>query len=289
MAGVAGLLLGCEWACLNQQLLRRCRGYCRHDFSPSSLDAKSCLISHWFSAWYFFPSGMRSLPRWWDISIPGNLSATREWTSSFSKQKLSGFSHLPWDIPAMCNTNSLHLQLPGACIAWTVLESKETTRLQESSLLSNGPCACASCQKCPLLLSGTKPNPTRFSGTSQQLFPSPAPAVGNAGNAELWVWGGASRNNVHTAYRTVHDFHVLWAKLFIPCSSLLHHQGKKKAKTKTQLVAPSPPFPPGQERGGEYLCATPDSLQRRSFFCGWVLGPNTSSGRIQKLLQTVIF
>lgn len=40
--------------------------------------------------------------------------------------------------------------------------------------------------------------------------------------------GGASRNNVHTSYHILHDFPMLSAKWFIPCSSLLQHQEKRK-------------------------------------------------------------
>lgn len=42
-------------------------------------------------------------------------------------------------------------------------------------------------------------------------------------------------------------FEPNYSYLVPPCYTT---REKKKAKTKTQLVAPSPPFPPGQERGG---------------------------------------
>lgn len=184
---------------------------------------------------------MRSLPRWSDISIPGNLSATRERTSSFSKQNLSGFSHLPRDIPAMRSSTSLHLRLPGARIARAVGHSTETAQLQESCPIANDPFPRLSCQKCPLLLSGTKPNPTGFSGPSQQwkLFTVRGMAGGGS--------GGARRNNAHTSHHILHDFRMLCAKLFILCSSLSQHQKEKKQQ---QHVAVSPPFPPGPGRGG---------------------------------------
>ena len=75
--------------------------------------------------------------------------------------------------------------------------------------------------------------------------------------------GGASRNNAHTSYHIVHDFHMLCAKLFIPCSSLLQHQEKKNPTCSSKSS-----FSSRAEESGEYLCTTPDSLQRRSFFCG---------------------
>lgn len=89
---------------------------------------------------------MRTLPRWWDKSILGNLSAAREQTRGFSKQKRSGFSHLPGAIPATCGSTSLHLWLPGSCSTGAVRQSRETSLLQESSHTTSHPFACLSAQ-----------------------------------------------------------------------------------------------------------------------------------------------
>lgn len=257
----------------------------------SSLDAKSCTTLHLFfcsvcfSCWDEDPSQVVG------YKYPRKLVSHKKWTRGFSKQKQSGFSHLPRTIPATCGSAPLHLWLPGSCSTGAVQQSRETSLLQESSRTASHPFAYLSAQTYSFAPFGCKSKSNWIFRDMVTTAPKARTRCSQCRECRvvgLGEQGGILHMPPSKACMTSIGF-VPNYLFFVPSCYNTRRKNKKRKKKNHQQPGSPKFFFFLWYRSGEILLYNTWQPTEKSFFCGWVLGPNMSSRRIQKLLQTVIF
>lgn len=144
------------------------------------------LITVVFPMFFFFSPVGWEPPQVLGYNYPRKLVSPTGVNKKLQQTEAIGFLTPLAAIPAMhARSASLHLQLP----AVRAVRKPANSPAAGGQPAASRPCVIFLLRCVPLPLSGATANPTGFSGTQQQLLPSPALTAHNAGNAGSWGWG----------------------------------------------------------------------------------------------------
>lgn len=278
-AGLAGLLSGCKWACKTHSCYRGV-GKLQTWFLSFLSKCKVLLniTSVFCMVWFLFLSQWDEKPaQVVGHEYPRNFCQAHEGVNKQPQQtETLRFLTPPRDISAMWGCTSLHLQLPGACLArlWEKAREQPSSKGAASSPITH------------LLLVLDRNVLCSFYVLNQiqldfQGSAVPKPLTHCQQCRECWFMSLGEQAGITTSCMISICFVPNYSHLILP----FYNTRKKK---KSDQLAQNPYFLPGQGIGEDYLCKHLKGY-REVFSCGWVLGPNTSSGKIQSFLQTIIF
>lgn len=216
---------------------------------------------------FFFPPVGWEPPQVLGYNYPRKLVSPTGVNKKLQQTEVIGFLTPLAAIPAM------HTVLPSTC-------SFQQSGLWDRRAARSQPSMCyLSAQMCPFA-------PFRCNSKSNWIFrdsatTAPQPRAHRSQCRECRVMGLREQGGIlHIPpWRILHDFHGPYAKLFALCSSLLQYHEKKPGISKSSFISRSLGTP-------RYSSWQPTD---NSLSCSWMLGPNRTPGRIQKLLSTIIF